>query len=645
MNARRANWRMRITAARSEWQSTSKQWRWVFYGSLVIILSAILLETYWGWLRSGPTKHEIATSNQPVSLINAFQPVTTISVANQLALKVDVTQDDWDTEVLNERAGAQFKELGRLIQHSVEIGRQHVKPLVADHFTCQILRPTDLVEVYSNKHLVVLRPKNKNRGNNSDKITPYHGIEGLIEALQRLGAGLGTSRNKRVKFKLFQIETAPQHFTTRSSFEAIGRNEDQSVQLNAIWECRWQFPSTGSGNKPRLEWIGIAQFEEVIVHADRGRLFVDCTEAALGSNESYQAKVLMGLDHWIQRLDRSTGISIFGYHGITIGDVNGDELEDIYVCDAGGLPNCLYLQQPDGTLINASTQSGVDFLDDSTSSLLVDLDNDGDQDLAVMMRTMLLINENDGNGQFIPRGEFYVTASPRSICAADYDNDGNLDIYLCGYSPSYDRKLLRAPLPYHDANNGGRNTLLHNQGDFVFVDATQESGLDTNNSRFSFAAAWEDYDNDGDLDLYVANDFGRNNLYQNENGQFTDIAAELQVEDIASGMSVSWGDYNRDGWMDLYVANMFSAAGSRVTYQRRFREHKTDQTVTDTRRMARGNSLFSNQGSHFDDVSLAAAVTMGRWAWASKFVDLNNDGWLDLMVANGFITTADASDL
>ena len=632
---------MRIATVRSERQSTSKQWSWVFYGSLVIILVAVLLATYW----ERSSKNEIVTSDQPVSLINAFQPASTTSVANQLALKVDASQDDWDTEVLNETTGSQFKELARLIKHPAEIARKHITPLIADDFTCQILRPNDLVEVHSNNQLVVLRPKNKNRANSSDNITPYRGTEGLIEALQLLGAGLGAGQDKRVKFKLFQIEMAPQHFTTRSFFEASGRNENQSIQLNAIWQCRWQFPITGSASKPRLEWIGIEQFEEIIVHADRGRLFVDCTEAVLRGNDSYQPKVLVGLDHWVQRLDRATGISIFGYHGITVADVNGDELEDIYVCDAGGLPNSLYLQQSDGTLIDSSTQSGVDFLDDSTSSLLVDLDNDGDQDLAVMMRTMLLIAENDGSGQFTPRGEFQVAASPRSICSADYDNDGNLDIYLCGYSPGYERKLLRAPLPYHDANNGGRNTLLHNQGDFVFVDATKESGLDTNNSKFSFAAAWEDYDNDGDLDLYVANDFGRNNLYQNENGQFTDIAAELQVEDIASGMSVSWGDYNRDGWMDLYVANMFSAAGSRVTYQRRFREHKTDQTVTDTRRMARGNSLFSNRGSHFDDVSLSAAVTMGRWAWSSKFVDLNNDGWLDLMVTNGFITTADASDL
>ncbi len=84
------------------------------------------------------------------------------------------------------------------------------------------------------------------------------------------------------------------------------------------------------------------------------------------------------------------------------------------------------------------------------------------------------------------------------------------------------------------------------------------------------AASWEDYDQDGDLDLYVANDFGRNNLYRNDDGQFVDVAAEAGVEDISAGMSVSWGDYNNDGQADLYVGNMFSSAGNRVTYQRQF---------------------------------------------------------------------------
>ena len=118
------------------------------------------------------------------------------------------------------------------------------------------------------------------------------------------------------------------------------------------------------------------------------------------------------------------------------------------------------------------------------------------------------------------------------------------------------------------------------------------------------------------------------------------------MEDTASGMSISWGDYNRDGNMDAYVANMFSAAGSRVTYQRRFTSARAERTVARMQRMVRGNTLFANSGDgNFLDVSEAVEVTRGRWAWASKFADFNNDGWQDLIVANGYITAENTDDL
>lgn len=129
-----------------------------------------------------------------------------------------------------------------------------------------------------------------------------------------------------------------------------------------------------------------------------------------------------------------------------------------------------------------------------------------------------------------------------------------MDLYVCGYNVRKQdptRRDLPFPLPYHDANNGGRNLLLRNTGTWQFEDVTRRTGLDENNSRFTMAAAWEDYDNDGDQDLYVANDFGRNDLYRNDDGHFTDIAHVAGVEDQASGMSVTWSDANRDGRMDV----------------------------------------------------------------------------------------------
>ena len=125
---------------------------------------------------------------------------------------------------------------------------------------------------------------------------------------------------------------------------------------------------------------------------------------------------------------------------------------------------------------------------------------------------------------------------------ADYDRDGFLDVYLCTYSYFIGASEDKAgtPTPYHDARNGPPNVLFRNDGHGHFVDVTAEAGLDQNNDRFSFAAAWGDYDEDGWPDLLVANDFGRKNLYHNEGlkdgkVRFKDVAAQAGVEDVGAG--------------------------------------------------------------------------------------------------------------
>ena len=116
---------------------------------------------------------------------------------------------------------------------------------------------------------------------------------------------------------------------------------------------------------------------------------------------------------------------------------------------------------------------------------------------------------------------------------------------------------------------------------------------------------------------------------------------------MSAGMSASWGDFNRDGRLDIYISNMFSAAGNRITFQRQFKPGAPKTMLAQYQRHARGNSLFQAglDGGGFSDVSVEQGVTMGRWAWGSRFVDLNNDGWEDLVVANGFISTEDTGDL
>ena len=201
-------------------------------------------------------------------------------------------------------------------------------------------------------------------------------------------------------------------------------------------------------------------------------------------------------------------------------------------------------------------------------------------------------------------------------------------------------------MPYHDANNGKPNILLENRGDWIFVDATVERGLDQNNRRFSFAASFEDYDLDGDPDLYVANDFGRKNLYRNDGGRFTDVAAQAGVEDLSAGMGVAWGDYDGDGRFDLYASNMYSSAGNRIAFQTDKVQGVPQRAIAVLQRFAKGNSLFENLGDgRFREVGDICGVEMGRWAWSSLFADINNDGWEDLYVVNGYVTNDNPDDL
>jgi hypothetical protein len=440
--------------------------------------------------------------------------------------------------------------------------------------------------------------------------------EALLKKIKALG---------KIKFKVTRVENR----TTHLHVEA----DRSGAEYSASWLTSWTHTKP-----PKLINLTVKNFETII---SEGPWFHDVTNTVIGKNSRFEPQVLHGIDHWAQRITRIGDLSLAGHHGLAVGDVDGDGLEDLYVCDGGSLPNQLYLQQPDGTAKEVALDWGVAWLEDSRSALFVDLDNDGDQDLVVATIAMIAFAENLNNQAFKLRGGFPGAPYPFSLSATDFDLDGDLDIYTCIYGAGNQPKKrgfeASSPTPFNDAENGGRNVLLSNLGGFQFADVTREVGLDQNNTRWSFSASWEDYDRDGDPDLYVANDFGRNCLYQNNNGQFSNIARRAGVEDMAAGMSVSWGDSNRDGAPDLLIGNMFSSAGQRVSYQRNYEAGK--------KRMARGNTLFIASKDGFQDASIASGITNGGWAWSSGFADLNNDGWQDLVVTNGYLSNSRDDDL
>lgn len=552
------------------------------------------------------------------------------------ALQDDPTQDGWDTEHLQKQAHRQIDTVLHWLTHPGELKTQNAAPVVADAFTCGALRPKDLTTVYSSRLIEVRRPSAKD-----DRV--FRGAAGLIESLRELVATGSGELSWRVEVHVVRIELDDKSFTTEQLVTLAAM--DGSREINTTWSSRWTLP--GSDALPRLLTLNAIQFEQSQTTHEAGALFADCTIAAIGHNESFERQIMHGANHWARLIEYPLGTDMLGLSAMALGDVNGDDLDDVYLTQSGGLPNKLFVQQPDGTFDDRSADAGVDWLERAVGAIFVDLDNDGDQDLVIACDRVLLFMSNDGAGKFKLEKRLVLGDSPNSVTAADYDNDGDLDVFaMVYYSPKDAIGEYPVAIPYHDASNGGRNIMLRNDGAWSFTDVTDEVGLDADNQRFSFTASWEDYDNDGDQDVYIANDFGRNSLYRNDGGRFVSVAAQAGVEDIAAGMSASWGDVNGDGLMDLYVGNMYSNAGNRVTYQRRFKPGVDEDALGQFRRHARGSTLFENLGDGtFADVSVEAGLTMGRWAWASALADFNNDGWDDALITNGNVTGVFADDL
>jgi len=629
----------KLVGARHIHGAASAVW-WCAMGCFGILLaagpkefcSAVKPET-----EAGAARQTASSTGAPLSKIQSAsrdQRLEKLRIKTIIAAE-DPLVDGWDSEALSTEVNTQLKQLGKLLAEPDALDAAHLAELAATNCRSATLRPGQLKTVFEGPCLRVRRAASTDTANS-------HSMP-IAAALQALVAPFAGATDIRVKFKVIRVDIRESLVVTTAYYEAAGRFAQGTIQQRATWHCAW---SRDANNRLLLQSIRTTDFEEAANSQQRDKWFVDCTESVLGKNRSYQEHLRFGVDHWRERIDSLTGLTLAAFHGIAVGDINGDGFDDIYVCQGGGLPNRLFLQQADGSARDVSAVANVDFLEKTASALFVDLDNDGDQDLVVAASWGLVMLSNDGHGVFQPEDRMPLGAEPYVLSAIDYDNDRDLDIYVGCYQQGAWARGIPMPIPYHDAKNGDRNFLIANEGNWRFTNVAGEVGLNINNNRFTLACSWEDYDNDGDMDLYVANDFGRNNLYRNDNGQFVDAAAEAGVEDIAAGMSASWGDYNNDGLMDIYVSNMFSSAGNRITYQRQFQSSIDAETKDSFRRMARGNTLFQNAGDGtFHDVSVAAGVTMGRWAWGSVLADLNNDGWQDVYVANGYITQDDADDL
>ncbi|MGC1613823.1 MAG: FG-GAP-like repeat-containing protein [Candidatus Acidiferrum sp.] len=465
-------------------------------------------------------------------------------------------------------------------------------------------------------------------------------IKGYLAALSRV---------ETAEFEITHIEeiaSSSPMLRIEIRYDIVGVCTDAGrEQRVGHWQTQWSRDEASGWRVLRWEAA-----EETLSRAS-SPIFIDVTSQALGQTESYRKQMLHGVDYWRTVLDGACGIDVYGNNGVAAGDFDNDGFDDLYICQPPGLPNRLYRNRGDGTFEDVTEKSGVGVLDGTACALFADFENKGLQDLLVVCGSGPLLFLNQGHGKFLLKRDAFQFARPPQgtfthAAVADYDGDGRLDIYFCLYSYYLGLEQYHYPAPYFDARNGPPNFLLHNEGNATFQDRTEPAGLHVDNDRYSFACAWGDCNSSGKPDLYVANDFGRSNLYRNDgDGKFTAVSAEAGVDDVGAGMSASWFDFDNDGKQDVYVSNMWSAAGLRVSEQNIFHEKDAQNIRALYRRHAGGNSLYRNQGDgKFQNVSQAAGVDVGRWAWSSDSWDFDHDGYPDLYIANGYISGPKTSE-
>ncbi len=305
--------------------------------------------------------------------------------------------------------------------------------------------------------------------------------------------------------------------------------------------------------------------------------------------------------------------------GVAAGDYDGDGCIDLYVVRGDIGPNLLFRNRGDGTFEEVGAAAGVAFgeaLRFSCGPAFCDYDGDGDLDLFVggLDTTPLRVFRNDGDGTFTDvTAATGLSVSRRNTFGftfGDYDADGDLDVVLTHWVVP--ERATAAPGEW----------LWRNNGDGTFTDVTAAAGLaptDPGTEDRTFTANFTDLDNDGDLDLLFASDFGNSQVYRNNgDGTFLDVTDRSVITD-ENAMGSALGDFDGDGDIDWFVSSIWDPDGVAEGFW----------GVT-------GNRLYRNNGDGtFQDATDAAGVREGYWGWGSVFADLNHDGHLDLFHVNG----------
>jgi len=368
--------------------------------------------------------------------------------------------------------------------------------------------------------------------------------------------------------------------------------------------------------------------------------FVDVTEQAGIDFRHFDAK-------------RSTQLPEDMGSGAAWGDYDGDGFSDLYISDiavpltasreelagaTGG--NRLYRNNGDGTFNDVTETAGVGFKGQGMAAAWADFDNDGRLDLVVTAYGRLILYRNLGDGSFADVSTRSGLARHEGFWAgvswADYDRDGDADLYVCGYvlydfRPEYAGKASKqyAQLIPYTLNPASykpqRNLLFRNNGDGTFSESAEQAGVDNPSGR-SLAAAWSDFDLDGLPDLYVANDVSDNALYRNlGDGTFEDISHPAWAADHRGAMGLAVGDWDSDGDSDIFVTHWLAQENG--FYWNMLRSNLSDNLPDEEA----GTLKFTD----IADMLGLGQLSLNDIGWGTAFFDYDNDGRLDLFTANG----------